>query len=145
MLEQWALGTCCLLWWSSWNYTANPFPVMKTGIPCAHILTGKTCAHYRDTVHIAGNLFSKQVVPCTPLVLPCTGLLLFSRPSWERINIMLFMISFLSKLLREALVNLIIFKGNFRGDFCEDFWRDFWGKFVLAYHSIKNFQHDVEQ
>ena len=51
----------------------KPGPVMKTGIPCAHILTGKTCSHL-DPVHIAGNLFSKQVVPCTPPVLPCPGL-----------------------------------------------------------------------
>ena len=49
--------------------TTNPVPVMKTGIPCAHILTGRTCSH---SVYIAGNLFSKQVVPCTPPVLPCT-------------------------------------------------------------------------
>ena len=38
--------------------TRNPVPVMKTSIPCAHILTGRTCSH---SVYIAGNLFSKQV------------------------------------------------------------------------------------
>jgi hypothetical protein len=32
---------------------------MKTGISCAHILTGKTSCHYRDPVVIAGNLLSK--------------------------------------------------------------------------------------
>ena len=37
--------------------------VMKRGIPCALILKGKTCTH-PDPVHIAGNLFSKEVVPC---------------------------------------------------------------------------------
>ena len=55
-------------------YTANAIPVMKTVIPCAHILTGKTCSHRRDPVLIGGRLFSKQGLPCTPPVLPCTGL-----------------------------------------------------------------------
>jgi hypothetical protein len=36
--------------------TANLVPVMKTGIPCAHILTGKTWFYYRK------NLLSIQVV-----------------------------------------------------------------------------------
>ena len=45
---------------------------MKTGIPFAHNLTGKTslqgsCSHWRESVF-------KQVVPWTPPVLPCTGL-----------------------------------------------------------------------
>ena len=34
----------------SFYHTANPVPVMKTGILCAQILTGKTCSHYRDPV-----------------------------------------------------------------------------------------------
>ena len=57
------------------------YPIMKTGIPCAHFSQGKptlviekTCYHYRDPVHIARNLFSKQVDPCMPPVLLCTGL-----------------------------------------------------------------------
>ena len=56
-------------------------PVMKTGIPCAHILTGKTCfnhrktcSHYRDPVLLAGNLPSKQGVSCILPVLPYMGL-----------------------------------------------------------------------
>ena len=55
--------------------TANPVSLMKTGIPFAHIFTGKICSHYRDLIYIiAVNLFSKQVVPCTPPVLPYTKL-----------------------------------------------------------------------
>ena len=38
------------------------------------LITGKACSHYRDPAHNAGNLFSKQVVPCTPPVLPGLGL-----------------------------------------------------------------------
>ena len=51
-------------------YTANPVSL----IPFAHIFTGKICSHYRrDPVYIITvNLFSKQVVPCTPPVLPYT-------------------------------------------------------------------------
>ena len=30
------------------RYTANAVPVMKTGISCAHILTGKTFSYHRD-------------------------------------------------------------------------------------------------
>jgi hypothetical protein len=72
-------------------YTANPVPVMKAGIPCAHILTGKTCfnhrenlfslqSHYRDPVLIEGNLFSKQGLPCMLPVLPCTALQCMEEP-----------------------------------------------------------------
>ena len=31
-------------------YTANPVPVMKTGIPCAHILTEKTYFNHRENL-----------------------------------------------------------------------------------------------
>ena len=31
-------------------YTANPVPVMKTVIPCAHILTGKTCFNHKKNL-----------------------------------------------------------------------------------------------
>ena len=51
---------------------------MEAAIPCARILTGKIFFNYREyllslqgSVHIAGNLFSKQVVPWTPPALPC--------------------------------------------------------------------------
>ena len=47
-------------------------PTFSQGKP--DLIPGKTCSHYRDPVHVAGNLFSKQVVPCMPPVLPSTGL-----------------------------------------------------------------------
>ena len=40
--------------WKKDVYTENPVPVMKTGTPCAHILTRKTCFNHRE------NLFSLQ-------------------------------------------------------------------------------------
>ena len=46
------------------QYTANAVPVMKTGIPCAHVLTGKTCSHHRDPVFIAGTSLHS---PCSTL------------------------------------------------------------------------------
>ena len=33
-----------------YTYTENPVPVMKTGNPCAHILTGKTCFNHRENL-----------------------------------------------------------------------------------------------
>ena len=61
-----------------------PSPCIKTGIPCAHILTvsitGKTFYHYRDPVLLARYLFSKQGFPCTPMfypVLDCNLTLVF--------------------------------------------------------------------
>jgi hypothetical protein len=40
----------------------------------AVLITGKTCSHYRESLLIAVNLFTKQGFPWTPPVLPCTGL-----------------------------------------------------------------------
>ena len=41
-------------------YNANPVPVMKTGIPCSHILTGKTCFNDKEPALITGILFTLQ-------------------------------------------------------------------------------------
>ena len=61
-------------------YTANPVLLMKTGIPFAHIFTGKICSHYRDPVYIITvNLFSKQVVLCTHPIQDCS---VSSAPHW---------------------------------------------------------------
>ena len=40
------------------------FPVPTFSQEKPVLITRKTCSHYRDPVHIVGNLFSKQVVPC---------------------------------------------------------------------------------
>ena len=53
---------------SRYSYNLKQFS-SQWGIPCAHILKGKTCSLYRDPVHISENLHSKQLVPCTPPVL----------------------------------------------------------------------------
>ena len=59
------------------HYKPNQVPLMikvfpAVLIPCAQIFTGKASSHYRDLGQIAGNIFSKQNVPCcTPLVLSC--------------------------------------------------------------------------
>ena len=44
------LGLLC--WFSV--FTANPFPVIKTGFPCVQILTVKTCFHQKDPVFNTG-------------------------------------------------------------------------------------------
>ena len=54
------LGECTAINKQHYYCTAKPVLVMKTGIPCAYILTGKSCSLYRDPVHISGNLFSKR-------------------------------------------------------------------------------------
>ena len=49
----------------------------EKGLPCwlsQFSKTRKTCFYYRYPVQIAGNLFSKQGLPCMPPVLPCKGL-----------------------------------------------------------------------
>jgi hypothetical protein len=64
-------------WASQLKYIANPVPVMKTGIPCVHILTGKTCfnhrenlLYYRDSVLLERTVFktgSSLHAPCSTL------------------------------------------------------------------------------
>ena len=47
------------------RYTANAVPVMKTGISCAHILTGKTFSYHRDTALIVGTSLYSPVGDCS--------------------------------------------------------------------------------
>ena len=47
-------------------------PTFSHGKPA--FITRRTCSDYRDAFHIAVNLFSKQVIPCTPPVLFSMGL-----------------------------------------------------------------------
>ena len=67
-------------------YNANPVPVIKTGIVCAHTLIGKTCFHHRENllslqgIQVSYSHYREPVFkiggsdPCTPSVLPCAGL-----------------------------------------------------------------------
>jgi hypothetical protein len=52
-------------------YTANLLLVMKTGIPCAHILTGKTCFNNRENLlSLQGTCVQNRWFPARPLFYP---------------------------------------------------------------------------
>ena len=62
----------------------NRYSLCPQGKPA--LITGNTCSNYRDPVHIAGNLFSKQMVPCTPPVRDCSIAFLFKKCQRENLD-----------------------------------------------------------
>ena len=53
------------------NYTANPVPVIKTGNPCAHILTGKTWSQNTGILFsLQETCFQNREFPVLPRTLP---------------------------------------------------------------------------
>ena len=61
-------------------YTANLVPVMKTGIPCAHILTGKTCFNHKKNLitgilsTLQGTCIQNRWFHARPMHTPCSTL-----------------------------------------------------------------------
>ena len=61
-------------------YTANLVPVMKTGIPCAHILRGKTCFNHKENLlSLQGTCFQNREIPIWDCSIP-TGYFLMRSP-----------------------------------------------------------------
>ena len=99
---------------------------MKTGIPCAHILTRKTCSDYRDPFHIAVNLFSKQVIPCTLPVQPSMGLQCTAVYAGNII------------IKSESLLDLLCLLGNYKTLYCIyiRFFNTFWSNSIESKSSF---------